>query len=71
MTGFIGAMLPLSLGALFAVLPWVTLLAAVVALGFVGAIIARAVHGDTVRWTAGLMISGVVLACAGIGPHIV
>lgn len=70
-TGFVGAMLPLSLGAIFSVFPWVTFLVASVVLAIVGAAIARAVDGDTSRWIVGLVISGAALTCVGVALHIV
>lgn len=67
---FLGALLPLWLGA---VLPGPRLLAiapSILALGLLGAVLSQAIRGNILLWTLVLMFSGVVFSMLGIRLHI-
>jgi predicted membrane protein (TIGR00267 family) len=63
---FLGALGPLLLGAATPSAPWLCLPIAIGALGGLGAILARAVHGTTLKWATIMMASGTVITAIGI-----
>ncbi|MEU6559538.1 hypothetical protein [Nocardia nova] len=63
---FLGALGPLLLGAAVPAAPWLSLAVAICALGGLGAVLARAVHGTTLKWAITMMSCGAVLAAIGI-----
>ncbi len=67
---FLGALVPLSAGALFPNLSWLTPLLAIAVLGGLDVGIAQAIHGNLVRWAIALMLAGVLLTLAGMQLHI-
>jgi VIT1/CCC1 family predicted Fe2+/Mn2+ transporter len=68
---FVGALFPLLVGAVLPGPPWLAAIAAIVALGVVGVVIAYSVHGNPFRWTIGLMMAGGLLTIAGAQLHVV
>jgi VIT1/CCC1 family predicted Fe2+/Mn2+ transporter len=68
---FAGALFPLALGALLPGLAWLAIVAAILALGLLGAAVARSVRGNLFRWVAGLMAAGIVLTFLGSRLRIV
>jgi VIT1/CCC1 family predicted Fe2+/Mn2+ transporter len=68
---FAGALFPLVVGAVVPGPAWLAVAAAIVALGLLGAVIARSVHGSLVRWAIGLMAAGGLLTFAGLHLHVV
>ncbi len=63
---FLGSLLPLLIGATLPSLPWLSLVAAIVALGALGLLLARAVHGRPARWAAAMTVGGVGAALIGL-----
>lgn len=68
---FLGALIPLLLGASFHNFRWTAIVAAVGSLGVLGGVLARLVHGSFWRWPIVLMAGGVALSTLGIVLHIV
>lgn len=67
---FLGAFLPLWLGA---VIPGQTVLAivpSIAALGLLGAILAKSIHGRVALWVSLLMLSGIIFSILGVWLHI-
>lgn len=65
LASFAGAAVPLLCGALFHGLGWLALVVSVVALGALGAALARAVGGHRLRWVTALVVMGVAVAALG------
>ncbi len=63
---FLGAVYPLSVGALFPRRAWVAIAAALVALGALGVCLARSVHGNIVGWSLTLVLGGAFLTFVGV-----
>jgi predicted membrane protein (TIGR00267 family) len=68
---FLGALFPLLSGILLPGPSWLAIIAAIVALGMLGAGIAQTVYGNLMRWAVALMVAGVVLSLVGMGLRIV
>ncbi len=69
---FIGSLLPLAVGMLAPQSArMLGLGVAIVALGALGALLARAVHGGMVRWALWMAGGGVVMGIVGVWLHIV
>ncbi len=68
---FVGALIPLLLGALFPSFRWAAIVASIGSLGILGSVLARVVRGSFWRWPAVLMAGGVVLSVLGAALHIV
>jgi len=66
LSGFLGALVPLSLGAAFPDIAWMGIAAAIGVLGLLGATVARVVHGASGAWAVALMAGGVALSVAGV-----
>jgi predicted membrane protein (TIGR00267 family) len=64
-SSFVGALLPAILGMLFAA-AWTTPAIAVIILGLLGVVIARAARGNPIYWAAGAMITGVLVTAIGV-----
>jgi VIT1/CCC1 family predicted Fe2+/Mn2+ transporter len=67
---FLGALLPLLVGALLPGLSWLAAVVAIALLGALGVGIARAVSGNVIWWAIMLMLAGVLLMLAGVQLHI-
>jgi VIT1/CCC1 family predicted Fe2+/Mn2+ transporter len=67
---FAGALFPLALGAVLPRPAWLAIAAGIVALGLLGAGIARLVRGNLFLWVIGLMAAGGVLTIAGMQLHV-
>jgi predicted membrane protein (TIGR00267 family) len=67
---FLGAFLPLWLGAVFPGRAVLAIIPSVAALGLLGAILARSIHGRSTVWVLLLMLSGVIFATVGVWLHI-
>lgn len=65
-TGFLGALFPLALGALFVNRQWLTLVSAIVVLGALGIMVARSVLGRPLAWALALMATGMLLTAIGV-----
>lgn len=63
---FFGSLIPLLIGAALPTLPWVSLVAAVSALGGLGLLLARAVAGDPLRWASVMTVGGALVAFVGV-----
>lgn len=68
--GFMGAMLPLALGAIFSAISWMTIVVAVAVLGLLGIAVSRAVKGNPIYWAIDLMAVGALLSIAGMLLHV-
>jgi predicted membrane protein (TIGR00267 family) len=68
---FFGALLPLLPAAIVPNKPWLALVAALVALAFLGVCLGRVNYGSPVAWALALVLIGVSLAVIGIELHIV
>jgi predicted membrane protein (TIGR00267 family) len=68
---FIGAMFPLLFATIWSGLSWLSIGAALVVLGLLGAILGRSAYGNAILWAIGLMSVGVVLTFVGLKLHIV
>jgi VIT1/CCC1 family predicted Fe2+/Mn2+ transporter len=68
---FVGALIPLLLGALFPSFRWAAIVASVGLLGVLGSILARVVRGSFWRWPAALMTGGIALSILGAALHVV
>lgn len=67
----IGSGAPLLLASSFGVGGRVALAAAIIVLALLGGLIAHAVYGSWLRWTAAMAIGGVAVAALGMWLHIV
>jgi VIT1/CCC1 family predicted Fe2+/Mn2+ transporter len=67
---FIGALLPLLVGALIPALRVLPLVLSVLALGGLGAILARAVNGNPLLWALGMLLCGAAAAAVGVELNI-
>lgn len=63
---FVGAFVPLVVGALARPYGWAALVVSVAGLGGLGAGLARAVHGQPVRWVVCMTIMGALVALVGV-----
>ena len=68
---FFGALLPLVIGSTLPERSWLAIVAAIFALGALGAGLARLVYGNPLRWAVVLMIAGGLLSLVGIKLRIV
>lgn len=68
---FAGALVPLLAGALVPRHSWLAVVVGIVVLGALGVAAARSTYGKPLLWAIALMVSGVVLAAAGITLRIV
>jgi predicted membrane protein (TIGR00267 family) len=62
---FVGAMFPLSIGAVFPQSAWVAIMASIGGLAVFGVCLARSVHGNALVWAGMLIFSGVSLTVVG------
>lgn len=62
---FVGAMLPLTLGAIFPAIAEFTIVAAILVLGVLGIIVSQMTQGNSIYWAVALMVVGVLLSMAG------
>lgn len=67
---FLGALLPLWVGAVLPGPAMLAILPSVIALGLLGAILAQTIRGSTTLWAVVLMSSGAVFSLLGIWLHI-
>jgi predicted membrane protein (TIGR00267 family) len=67
----LGALLPLSAGALWPQFSWLAIAAAILVLGVLGATAARITYANPFVWAATLMLAGGLLTIAGIKLRIV
>ncbi len=65
---FAGALLPLLVGVL---MPMLTIIVALVALGMLGAFLGHTVHGRPLFWAVGLFVGGIALTGVGFYLRIV
>lgn len=63
---FLGAILPLILGAQLLGYRLLAIVPAIIALGLLGAMLAQAIHGSKIVWTSVLMLSGVTFSVLGV-----
>jgi VIT1/CCC1 family predicted Fe2+/Mn2+ transporter len=63
---FLGALIPLLVGALVPGLSWLAVVVAIICLGALGFGIARAIYGSILWWTILLMLAGVGLTLVGM-----
>lgn len=63
---FLGAIFPLVVGLIFPRASWVAVVAAIVALGILGAVLAVPIRGHPLRWAVGMALSGVAFTALGI-----
>jgi len=68
---FLGALLPLVIGSSLPERSWLAIVAAIFALGALGAGLARLVYGNPLRWAVVLIVAGSLLSLLGIRLHIV
>ncbi|MBI2486154.1 MAG: hypothetical protein HYW01_04185 [Deltaproteobacteria bacterium] len=68
---FLGALLPLMSGAVLPGPHWLPIAVAILALGLLGVGLARAVYGDTIRWTIALIAAGILLTIVGVKLHVI
>lgn len=68
---FIGSGAPLLLASIFGAGGHVALATAIIVLALLGALIARAVYGAWLRWTAAMAVGGVAVSVIGMWLHIV
>lgn len=69
-SSFCGVIFPLLFALLWPAAPWVAIAVSIVALGFLGAGLARSFYGNSIRWAIALMIIGAALAFAGLELHV-
>jgi predicted membrane protein (TIGR00267 family) len=62
----VGALLPLLLCTMLPTPRWLGLAITILALGGLGALLARTFYGSPTRWAAGLLLGGVALALVGM-----
>jgi predicted membrane protein (TIGR00267 family) len=67
---FMGALLPLTAGALFPRLSWLALAVGLMALAVLGMGAARSTYGNPVLWVIALVIAGGLLTLAGWRLHV-
>lgn len=70
-SGFLGALIPLLIGALLPELRWVAIAASLASLGILGLALARSVHGTYWRWGLGLLSGGILVFFIGVKLRIV
>jgi predicted membrane protein (TIGR00267 family) len=70
-TSFLGALLPLIIAVLLPSVSWLAIVAAVVALGALGVIVARSIYANPILWAIALITSGIFLTIMGIELHVV
>jgi VIT1/CCC1 family predicted Fe2+/Mn2+ transporter len=68
---FLGALLPLILGAVLPGPRWLPVVVSIAALGLLGIGLARAVYGNMIRWSVMLIAVGILLTIAGVKLHII
>lgn len=68
---FIGAALPLTIGAVLPTATWIALVTSVAALGVLGAVLARQVGGRRSTWVLGLLVTGLVVMAIGVQVDLV
>jgi predicted membrane protein (TIGR00267 family) len=71
LASFVGAFFPLAIGAFVPQPPWLSLAAAIAALGLLGGFLAYSLYANVAIWAATLMLGGLALAIAGAALHIV
>ena len=64
-SGFSGAMLPLSISALIPDISWLPILVSVVILGLFGFVLSFYIQGKTISWVTAMMIIGIFFAFIG------
>lgn len=69
--GFCGALVPLIAATLAPQRRWISIIVSLVTLALLATALARAVHGATLRWIAGLVLGGALLAILGIVLRVV
>jgi predicted membrane protein (TIGR00267 family) len=65
-SSLIGALVPLVIGAMLPAQHWLPLALAIGALGGLGAVLARAVHGNPLAWALAMVVCGAVAAVVGV-----
>lgn len=68
---FLGALVPLLIGALLPELRWIAIVASLASLGILGLALARSVHGTYWRWGLGLLCGGILVFFIGLKLRIV
>lgn len=63
---FLGALCPLLVATLFPQDNWTSVLASLVALGVLGAALAKTVYGNMLRWSLTLILGGMMLTAIGM-----
>ena len=66
LASFVGAFVPLVVGALARPYGWAALVVSVAGLGALGAGLARAVHGHPGRWVVAMTLMGALVALVGV-----
>ena len=69
--GFVGALIPLIVYALFPKVAWIAIIISLAALGYLGVRIATSIYANKFAWAFGLMACGILLSIAGVMLHIV
>jgi predicted membrane protein (TIGR00267 family) len=71
LANFVGAFIPLLIGALFPRSAWLAVAVAVAALGLLGGALAYSIHRNLLGWALALAISGMLLALVGAELNVV
>lgn len=66
LTSFTGALVPLCIGVAFPRYPWIAAGASLIALGLLGAALAKGVYGSAVKWCLTLILGGALLTAIGV-----
>ena len=64
--GFLGALIPLIVSAVFPKPSWIGVAAAIGTLALVGIFLAKAVYGSPARWALVLVLAGILLSFMGV-----
>lgn len=67
---FIGALLPLLMGALLPGPSWIVLVLAVAGLGILGWTLGGLLHGGRIRWASFMLVGGMAVTLVGVQLHI-
>lgn len=70
LASFLGALVPLTAGAVLPGPAWIPVAVAVGALGLLGSVLGAVVGGNQARWAVTLIIGGVLVAAVGLELHI-
>jgi predicted membrane protein (TIGR00267 family) len=68
---FAGSLLPLILAVIIPSMPFISIAIPVLILGLMGFTLGRVVAGSSVRWTASLMLGGLIITAVGFELHLV